>query len=114
MRLLIFSNKLDRSLKQKHKSWCTCTNGGDEEPPNDVAHTQFQSRIAFKLVWCPPEFNRFVLVDDVGRHLATGVPNNVTDQLPDVRFRMANYELVKGGRYGKEAERVGTQGEEID
>ena len=30
----------------------------------DVAHVQFRARIAFKLVWAPPDFNSFVLVDD--------------------------------------------------
>ena len=34
-------------------SWSTCTNGCHLEPPQDVAHVQFRSRIAFKLVWCP-------------------------------------------------------------
>ena len=37
-----------------------------QEPPQDVAHLQFKARIAFKLVWCPPKFDRFVLVDDDG------------------------------------------------
>ena len=32
-------------------SWSTCINGCNTEPPSDVAHLQFQSRIAFKLVW---------------------------------------------------------------
>lgn len=30
----------------------------------DVAHVQFRARIAFKLVWAPPDFNSFVLVAD--------------------------------------------------
>ena len=25
----------------------------------DVAHVQFRSRIAFKMVWCPPSFSSF-------------------------------------------------------
>ena len=37
-----------------------------QDPPQDVAHLQFKSRIAFKLVWCPPNFDKFVLVDDDG------------------------------------------------
>ena len=37
-----------------------------QDPPQDVAHLQFKSRIAFKLVWCPPNFEKFVLVDDDG------------------------------------------------
>ena len=32
-------------------SWTTCMMGCDREPPQDVAHLQFRSRIAFKLVW---------------------------------------------------------------
>jgi len=34
--------------------------------PNQVAHVQFRSRIAFKLVWVPPALETFVLVDDAG------------------------------------------------
>lgn len=47
-------------------SWSTCMIGCQKDPPQDVAHVQFQSRIAFKLVWVPPTFERFVLVDDAG------------------------------------------------
>lgn len=32
-------------------SWSTCMIGCNKEPPQDVAHVQFRSRIAFKLVW---------------------------------------------------------------
>ena len=32
-------------------SWSTCMIGCQKEPPQDVAHLQFRSRIAFKLVW---------------------------------------------------------------
>lgn len=32
-------------------SWSTCMIGCNREPPQDVAHIQFKSRIAFKLVW---------------------------------------------------------------
>ena len=35
----------------------------------DVAHVQFRSRIAFKMVWCPPSFSSFVLVDDDGAQI---------------------------------------------
>ena len=31
-------------------TWSTCTNGCNVEPPQDVAHVQFRSRIAFKCV----------------------------------------------------------------
>ena len=67
----------------------------------DVAHVQFQSRIAFKLVWRPPEFSTFVLVDDEGKQLCGGTP---TGQLPSLEARKANYALVKGGRYAIAAE----------
>ena len=32
-------------------SWSTCMMGCNSDPPRDVAHIQFKSRIAFKLVW---------------------------------------------------------------
>ena len=32
-------------------SWTTCMMGCQKDPPHDVAHIQFRSRIAFKLVW---------------------------------------------------------------
>lgn len=86
-------------------SWCTCIIGSASEPPKDVAHVQFRSKIAWKLVWVPGktgrEFNRFVLVDDAGAELATGVP---TGQLPSLSEREANYNVVKGGRYAVAAD----------
>merc|ERR1711990_613026 len=81
-------------------SWSTCTNGCDSIPPVDVAHTQFQSRVAFKLVWCPPEFKSFVLVDDEGGLLARGTP---TGDLPHLGYRRNNFDLVQGGMYAKAA-----------
>lgn len=81
-------------------SWSTCTNGCKLTPPKDVAHVQFRSRIAFKLVWCPPSFSEFVLVDDSGNLLNSGKP---TGQLPALGYRSGNYELVKGSRYAEEA-----------
>merc|ERR1719324_1272422 len=56
-------------------SWSTCTNGAHLTPPSDVAHVQFQARVAFKLVWCPPDFRKFVLVDDEGGLLKVGEPD---------------------------------------
>ena len=82
-------------------SWSTCTNGCSEEPPKDVAHVQFKSRIAFKLVWCPPTFTSFVLVDDLGDLLAAGTP---TGELPHPSRRENNFALTKGGRYSKAAQ----------
>ena len=84
-------------------SWSTCALGCNSDPPRDVAHVQFQSRIAFKLVWVPPAFNSFVLVDDDGNMLNTGTPK--TDSgLPAMSERTRNYMLVKGSRYATAAE----------
>jgi hypothetical protein len=82
-------------------SWSTCTNGAHLTPPSDVAHMQFSSRIAFKLVWAPPDFSQFVLVDDEGRELRRGRP---TGGLPPARARKGNFELVAGGKYAIAAE----------
>jgi len=85
-------------------SWCTCALGGGLEPPKDVAHLQFKSTIAWKLVWVPgtaADYTRFVLVDDKGGQLATGVPSG---HIPMFRERMHNYEMLKGGRYATAAD----------
>jgi len=84
-------------------SWSTCTNGAHLTPPSDVAHVQFRSRIAFKLVWVPPSFSEFVLVDDEGGFLKKGIP---TGNLPPVYARQGNYELVRGGKYAKVADQI--------
>ena len=84
-------------------SWSTCMMGCNSEPPRDVAHLQFKSRIAFKLVWCPPSFDTFVLVDDSGNYLTSGTPKGL---LPDIRERRQNYNLVKNSKYSKEADRI--------
>jgi hypothetical protein len=81
-------------------SWSTCMMGCNSEPPRDVAHMQFRARIAFKLVWCPPSFTQFVLVDDNGDLLTWGQP---TGQLPSLWDRKTNYEHVKNSKYGKNA-----------
>ena len=85
-------------------SWSTCMMGCNSEPPRDVAHIQFRSRIAFKLVWAPPSFTTFVLVDDAGNLLAQGTPSG---PLPDARQRAGNYRLVAGGKYATAAEQAG-------
>lgn len=83
-------------------SWSTCAIGCNKDPPSDVAHVQFQSRIAFKLVWIPSEnFDTFVLVDDDGNELAVGKP---TGQLPNLRERMRNYEIMKDSKYSRVAD----------
>jgi hypothetical protein len=85
-------------------SWSTCGNGSNQDPPQDVAHIQFRSRIAFKLVWVPnPSFDTFVLVDDDGKELARGTP---AGNLPHIRQRQMNYAMVRGGKYAKVAEAI--------
>lgn len=53
-----FSNQLGPGIKIASiselgpgGSWSTCMIGCAKNPPQDVAHMQFKSRIAFKLVW---------------------------------------------------------------
>jgi hypothetical protein len=76
--------------------------GCNSDPPRDVAHVQFRARIAFKLVWVPnPQFDSFVLVDDDGALLAKGKPSGI---LPALRERQANYRIVQGSKYAKEAD----------
>ena len=87
-------------------SWSTCMMGCASEPPHDVAHVQFQSRIAFKLVWAPgpdDSYTAFVLVDDDGELLATGLP---TGALPDLRERQYNYRVVQGSKYARAADQL--------
>ena len=87
-------------------SWSTCQATSSPlsspRPAEDsgVAHLQFRSRIAFKLVWVPDDYSRFLLVDDDGRLLATGAP---TGRLPALEQREANYAMVAGSKYGNEA-----------
>jgi len=55
-------------------TWSTCTNGGHTVPPKDVAHIQFDCRIAFKLAWAPPNYATFYLLGDEGEILKEGTP----------------------------------------
>ena len=88
-------------------SWSTCAIGCNVEPPRDVAHIQFRSRIAFKLVWCPTEnFDRFVLVGDDGGLLAKGSPKG---DLPAMRERVMNYRLVQGSKYAHAADEIAAE-----
>lgn len=85
-------------------SWSTCAIGCNKDPPQDVAHIQFRSRIAFKLVWCPTEtFDTFVLVDDDGKKLAEGTPSG---QLPSLRERQVNYKIAAGSKYAVVADQI--------
>jgi len=83
-------------------SWTTCANNCHHDPPQDVAHIQFRSRIAFKLIWVPPNFDSFALVDDDGNLLARGKPNDGPGALPPLGERMRNYRLVRGSKYCKD------------
>jgi len=85
-------------------SWSTCAMGCNSDPPRDVAHIQFRSRIAFKLVWVPNDgYDTFVLIDDDGNELAKGKP---VDGLPTIRERKLNYKLVQGSKYARAAEAI--------
>lgn len=89
-------------------SWSTCALGCNKDPPRDVAHVQFRSRIAFKLVWVPNEgFDSFVLVDDDGEELARGCP---TGSLPRLRERQLNYQIVQGSKYSKVVDAIANTG----
>lgn len=95
-------------------SWSTCMQGCNTEPPRDVAHLQFRSRIAFKLVWCPPTFESFVLVDDAGTLLSAGTPKaggggggGGGGSLPSMRERQINFRMVQGSKYAVAAEKYG-------
>jgi hypothetical protein len=87
-------------------SWSTCAMGCHTDPPKDVAHVQFRSRIAFKLVWVPTaQFDTFVLVDDDGKLLAVGKPED-DGTLPSRRERERNWSLVQGGKYAAVAKEM--------
>jgi hypothetical protein len=86
-------------------SWSTCAMGCNSDPPNDVAHVQFRSKVAFKLVWVPnAEYDTFVLVDDDGKLLARGKPSDGPGALPRMRERQMNYQIMKGSKYATVAE----------
>merc|ERR1711871_1240908 len=93
-------------------SWCTCMIGSGENPPNDVAHTQFHSRIAFKLVWVPPNFESFVLVDDDG-NLLNQSSGKLSGNLPSLRERSRNFMIVEGSKYATEAIKKGAEEESL-
>ena len=77
-------------------SWSTCQLDARSGSVDDVAHGQFQARIAFKLVWCAPDFRTFVLLDDDGGLLASGTPRG---ELPPLSEREQNYQMVRGTKY---------------
>ena len=72
-----------------------------------MAHVQFRSRIAFKLVWVPNQnYDTFVLVDDSGKELARGKP---TGNIPRLLERQINYKLVKGSKYATAADAIAAE-----
>ena len=77
------------------------------ESPRDVAHLQFKCRIAFKLVWVPPLFQNFVLVDDDGKLLAQDTPTG--NRVPEHRQRAANWRAVGNGKYSAAALQLGAE-----
>eukprot|EP00571_Detonula_confervacea_P012624 CAMPEP_0172311232 /NCGR_PEP_ID=MMETSP1058-20130122/14264_1 /TAXON_ID=83371 /ORGANISM="Detonula confervacea, Strain CCMP 353" /LENGTH=310 /DNA_ID=CAMNT_0013024351 /DNA_START=30 /DNA_END=962 /DNA_ORIENTATION=+ len=88
-------------------SWSTCAMGCNKDPPSDVAHVQFRSRVAFKLVWVPnEEYDTFVLVDDDGKLLAKGKPSDGPGALPRRREREMNYQIMKGSKYATVADGI--------
>ena len=103
----LIDNSLTICPRRARVSWSTCILGAARDPPSDVAHVQFRSRIAFKLVWAPPTFDTFVLVDDDGKLLARGTPKEGSG-LPSLQQRQKNFEVVRGGRYAAEAEKIST------
>lgn len=88
-------------------SWSTCALGCGKDPPQDVAHLQFRSRIAFKLVWVPnADYDTFVLVDDDGNLLARGTPSDGPTGLPPLRERVQNYRIVQGSKYARAVDAI--------
>lgn len=85
-------------------SWATRTNGAHLTPPSDAAHVEFHARVAFKLVWVPPDFTMFVLVDDEGRFLKSGTPSGRYGDLPSFSSRTRTYDLVQGSKYASIAD----------
>ena len=96
-------------------SWSTCLIGAKRDPPHDVAHIQFKSRIAFKLVWVPPKYEKFVLVDDEGKLLKEGKPlpddgtrhyGEYHPHVPSLKERKRNYYYVEGSKYATAANEI--------
>ena len=82
----------DNIFKDNDGSWGTCMIGCNQNPPQDVAHIQFKSKIAFKLIWLPPNYDEFVLVDDDGNILKKGI--NLDTKNPNKIERKKNFETA--------------------
>ncbi|KAL7475844.1 hypothetical protein ACHAWX_000070 [Stephanocyclus meneghinianus] len=79
--------------------WSTCAMGCHTDPPRDVTHVQFHSRIAFKLVWIPNAYlDDFVLVVDDGKFLAVGKPLD-DGTMPSRTEREMNWSIVQRSKY---------------
>jgi len=59
------------------------------------------------LIRVPPEFNRFVLVDDDGSLLASG--SATSGRVPHISERAMNYRVVMASKYAKEADRLAAE-----
>ena len=73
-------------------SWSTCQLDARRGSTDDVAHGQFQSRIAFKLVWCPPNLTPLFSWTTTA-HCS---PRALRGALPPLAERQANFEMVRG------------------
>jgi hypothetical protein len=74
---------------EKDGSWCTCALGAGKAPPFDVAHHQFQSEVAFYLLWVNGG-DQFALATEEGETLACGQPKG---QLPSAYERKKNWQI---------------------
>lgn len=74
---------------EQGNSWCTCAKGA----PEDIAHVQFKSEVAFYLVWLKGG-DQFALVTEQGEHLACGHPSK---DLPTVSDRKGNWLIFESG-----------------
>jgi hypothetical protein len=89
-------------------SWCTriVTENADSTPfhnrdlavPMSFCNTQHRSRIAFRMVWCPENFDNFVIVDQDGDVLTRGRLDGAHD-LPPLRERQMAWDIIKNSVY---------------
>lgn len=82
---------------EKDGSWCTCAIGAGKEPPFDIAHHQFQSEVAFYLVWYNGG-DQFALVTEEGKRLACAQPSG---DLPSADDREGNWHIFTEEGEGK-------------
>lgn len=55
---------------------------------------------AWWMVWVPPWFSSFVIVDDDGNGLNVGTPKAGSSGLPPLHERVKNFRLVENNKYG--------------